>query len=55
MIFVKIILNFIYTFVENIKNVWENDISANILNNLVSSMPKRIEEVIKAKGGQTKY
>ena len=38
-----------------IKEVWVRDISAAYCRNLVESMPRRLEAVIKAKGGPTKY
>lgn len=38
-----------------IKDSWKNDISLEYCRNLISSMPRRIEAVIKARGGHTKY
>ena len=38
-----------------IKEVWVRDISSAYCQNLVESMPRRLEAVIKAKGGPTKY
>ena len=38
-----------------IKEVWVRDISPAYCRNLVESMPRRLEAVIKAKGGPTKY
>ena len=38
-----------------IKEVWVRDISLAYCRNLVESMPRRLEAVIKAKGGPTKY
>ena len=38
-----------------IKEVWVRDISPSYCRNLVESMPRRLEAVIKAKGGPTKY
>ena len=38
-----------------IKEVWVRDISPAYCRNLVESRPRRLEAVIKAKGGPTKY
>ena len=38
-----------------VKEVWVRDISPAYCRNLVESMPRRLEAVIKAKGGPTKY
>ena len=38
-----------------IKEVWVRDISPAYCRNLVESMPRRLEAVIRAKGGPTKY
>ena len=38
-----------------IKEMWVRDISPAYCRNLVESMPRRLEAVIKAKGGPTKY
>jgi transposase len=38
-----------------LKNIWVKDISVDICKNLSSSMPKRLQSVIKAKGNMTKY
>lgn len=38
-----------------VKNIWEKSITPDILQSLVLSMPNRIKNVIKAKGGVTKY
>lgn len=38
-----------------IMDTWHNDISEELLQTLVTSMPRRIKAVIKAKGGATKY
>ena len=40
---------------EAIKEVWIKEISAEYCNNLILSMPRRIQAVIKSKGGHTKY
>lgn len=40
---------------EVLEEVWYKEISAEHLHNLVDSMPKRINDVIKNKGGATKY
>ena len=37
------------------KEVWESGLSAEYCRSLVESMPRRVEAVIKAKGGPTKY
>ena len=39
---------------EKIEKVWE-EINVETCINLIESMPRRIQEVIKAKGGYTKY
>ena len=39
---------------ERVAEVW-NDIPVKVVRNLIESMPRRIEAVIKAKGGHTKY
>ena len=39
---------------DTLSDLWEN-IPTEIIENLVSSMPQRIEAVIKARGGHTKY
>ena len=41
--------------VEVIKKKWATDISADYCQTLVQSMPRRLEAVIKNKGGITKY
>ena len=41
--------------IENIIKVWNYGISKDYLQNLAKSMPKRIKEVLKAKGYPTKY
>ena len=38
-----------------IKEVWASELSAEYCRSLVESMPRRLEAVIKAKGGPTKY
>lgn len=38
-----------------IQKVWYEEISKQTLANLIASMPNRIKEVIKQKGGTTKY
>ena len=38
-----------------IKGVWVQDISENYCNSLIKSMPHRLQAVIDAKGGHTKY
>jgi transposase len=38
----------------HLQNIW-NDISPATVQNLISSMPRRIKSVIKSRGGQTKY
>ena len=38
-----------------IKEVWVREISANYCCKLVDSMPRRLQEVIKSKGSDTKY
>ena len=40
---------------EAIKEVWIKEISAEYCNHLILSMPRRIQAVIKSKGGHTKY
>lgn len=42
------------SFFRNLSIVW-NQISPALLKNLVESMPRRLQAVIKAKGGNTKY
>ena len=39
---------------ERVSEVWEN-IEPEVCQNLIESMPRRLEAVIKAKGGHTKY
>ena len=39
---------------ERVAEVW-NDIEPDVCQNLIESMPRRVEAVIKAKGGNTKY
>jgi hypothetical protein len=39
---------------QNVQTCW-NEIDANIIGNLISSMPNRCRAVIKAKGGPTRY
>lgn len=39
---------------DRVSEVWEN-IEAEVCQNLIESMPRRVEAVIKAKGGHTKY
>ena len=39
---------------DTLNDLWEN-IPTEIIQNLVSSMPRRIEAVIKARSGHTKY
>ena len=41
--------------VDAIKAVWVHELSAEYCRSLVESMPKRLEAIIKAKGGPTKY
>ena len=42
--------------ITNFLHVWEHDEQlAQICQNLIISMPKRVEEVIKQEGAQTKY
>ncbi|CAL6000806.1 DDE_superfamily endonuclease domain-containing protein [Hexamita inflata] len=41
-------------FKEEVKRAWEQ-IPQDIINHLIDSMPKRLEEVIKQKGDATKY
>ena len=41
--------------VDAIKPVWVHEFSAEYCRSLVESMPKRLESIIKAKGGPTKY
>lgn len=43
------------TLKDEIKKIWENGISKEYLEKLVESMPNRISECIKNKGGVTKY
>ena len=38
-----------------IREVWEDGISAEIVNNLIESMPRRLAMVIEANGEMTKY
>ena len=38
-----------------IKKVWVHEISPEYSLNLISSMPRRLQKVIKNKGGHTKY
>ena len=38
-----------------IKQVWMNEISVNYCEKLCLSMPERIDDVLKNKGGHTKY
>lgn len=38
----------------DVAEVW-NDIEPEVCQNLIESMPRRVEEVIKAMGGNTKY
>ena len=38
-----------------IKEVWVKEISSNYCCKLIESMPHRLQEVIKNKGGHTKY
>jgi len=46
---------------KSIQELWErvqmewNDIPASVCQNLIESMPRRVEAVLKAKGGYTKY
>jgi len=40
---------------EAIKEVWIKEISAEYCNNLILGIPRRIQAVIKSKGGHTKY
>jgi transposase len=46
---------------EKVKDIWEHvqdirtDLPEGILQNLYESIPKRLEEVIKSKGGNIKY
>lgn len=39
---------------ERVQKVW-NEIPASVCQNLIESMPRRVEAVLKAKGGYTKY
>ena len=39
---------------ERVQVEWEM-IGADVCQNLIESMPRRVEEVIRAKGGYTKY
>ena len=39
---------------QTVKNIWQG-IPQEVISNLISSMPRRIEAVIKAKGGHTQY
>ena len=41
--------------VKVIKEVWVKEISKEYCQSLIDSMPRRIEAVIKNKGGHTKY
>ena len=38
-----------------IKKVWVREMTTDYCRSLLESMPKRLEAVIKAKGGPTKY
>ena len=39
---------------ERVEKIWE-EIPESVYQNLISSMPRRVEEVLKAKGGCTRY
>ena len=41
--------------IQTIKEVWVQEISADFCNSLIASMPRRLQAVIKVKGGNTKY
>ena len=41
--------------IQTIKEVWVQEISADYCNSLIASMPRRLQAVIKVKGGHTKY
>lgn len=41
--------------IKAILDVWENEIPSNLIENLIESMPRRIEAVLKNKGGWIKY
>ena len=38
-----------------IREVWENEITPEIVNNLVESMPRRMALILEAQGEMTKY
>ena len=39
---------------ERVEDEW-NEIPAEVCQNLIESMPRRVEGILKAKGGHTKY
>ena len=41
--------------IQTIKKVWVQEISAAYCDSLIASMPRRLQAVIKVKGGHTKY
>ena len=41
--------------IENILHVWNHEIGKNIIENLVESMPRRLQSVIENKGYSSKY
>ena len=43
------------TTMKEIKNIWENEITVQYCRTLARSMPNRLQAVVEAKGGPTKY